>query len=191
MAIFAYLRVSTEEQTTDNQLKEIKDRLSVSPDYIFSEHISGSVPVNKRRMFLEMIAKMRAEDVLVVTKLDRLGRDMIDVVTTIRKLSDQGIALKCLQLGDVDPNTSIGKLTLGILSMVADFERDLIIERTKSGLARAKAQGKKLGRPKALTDKMIKKIQSDAAKKMNISQIARENGLSRRTVNRALVKNNC
>lgn len=137
-------------------------------------------------MFLEMVGKMRAEDVLVVTKLDRLGRDMIDVVTTIRKLSDQGIALKCLQLGDVDPNTSIGKLTLGILSMVADFERDLIIERTKSGLARAKAQGKKLGRPKALTDKMIKKIQSDAAKKMNISQIARENGLSRRTVNRAL-----
>lgn len=186
MAIFAYLRVSTEEQTTDNQLKEIKEKFHVSPDYVFTEHISGSIAAKRRPVFLEMLGKMRVNDTLTITKLDRLGRDMIDVVTTIRELTDQGVMLKCLQIGDIDPKTSIGKLTLGILSMVADFERDLIVERTKSGIARAKAQGKKLGRPKVLTDKMVLKIRNDADKKMNISQIARENGLSRRSVKRAL-----
>lgn len=186
MAIFAYLRASTEEQTTDNQLKEIKEKFHVSPDYVFTEHISGSIAAKRRPVFLEMLGKMRVNDTLTITKLDRLGRDMIDVVTTIRELTDQGVMLKCLQIGDIDPKTSIGKLTLGILSMVADFERDLIVERTKSGIARAKAQGKKLGRPKVLTDKMVLKIRNDADKKMNISQIARENGLSRRSVKRAL-----
>lgn len=112
-----------------------------------------------------MVSKMRVDDTLTVTKLDRLGPDMIDVVTAIRELTDLDVMRKCLQRGETDSKKSIGKLTLGILSMVADFERDLIVEHTKSGIARAKAQGKMLGRPKVLTDKLVLKIRNDANKK--------------------------
>ncbi len=88
---------------------------------------------------------------LIVTKLDRLGRDAVDVATTVAKLEKMGIRVHCLALGGVDLTSSAGKLTMGVINAVAQFERDLLIERTQSGLQRAKAQGKALGRPPVLS----------------------------------------
>lgn len=96
-----------------------------------------------------------------VNKLDRLGRDAIDVSTTVAKMECMGIRVHCLALGGGDLTSSAGKLTMGVINAVAQFERDLLIERTQSGLARAKAQGKPLGRPAALTSNQQADVRAD------------------------------
>jgi len=131
-----------------------------------------------------MLDRMEKGDVLIVTKLDRLGRDAIDVSTTVAKLEEIGIRVHCLALGGVDLTSSAGKMTMNVINAVAQFERDLLIERTQSGLARAKAEGKSLGRPSALsTDQQVEvkeKIKNGEA----ISSIARQFETSRQTIMR-------
>ena len=91
---------------------------------------------------------MEPGDVLVVAKLDRLGRNVMDVSSTVTKLAELGVRVH-LPLGGVDLTSSTGKLTMNVLNAVAEFERDLLIERTQAGLSRVKAEGKTLGRPRA------------------------------------------
>lgn len=95
--------------------------------------------IAQRIGFSRLLDKMEKGDVLIVTKLDRLGRDAIDVSTTVTKLEEIGIRVHCLALGGVDLTSSAGKMTMGVINAVAQFERDLLIERTQSGLARAKS----------------------------------------------------
>jgi putative DNA-invertase from lambdoid prophage Rac len=102
--------------------------------------------------------KLEPKDKLIITKLDRLGRNMIDVLATIELLKQREVELVCLQVGNIDLNSANGRLFLNVFAMVAQFEKDLLIERTKAGLERAKAQGKKLGRPSALTDEQKQEI---------------------------------
>ncbi len=150
---FAYARVSTLDQTPENQIREIEAAgFAIEPHRIISETISGSMAIAQREGFSKLLGKMEMGDVLIVTKLDRLGRDAIDVSTTVAKLEEIGIRVHCLALGGVDLTSSAGKMTMGVINAVAQFERDLLIERTQSGLARAKAEGKPLGRPSALSD---------------------------------------
>lgn len=150
---FAYARVSTIEQETENQSAEIKVAgFAVEQHHTIAEKVSGSVTIAKRAEFTRLLDKMEQDDVLIVTKLDRLGRDAIEVSSTVAKLEALGIRVHCLALGGVDLTSSAGKLTMGVINAVAQFERDLLIERTQSGLARAKAEGKSLGRPPALSD---------------------------------------
>ncbi|HBY8281261.1 TPA: recombinase family protein, partial [Klebsiella pneumoniae] len=145
---FAYVRVSTTGQTTENQIQEIEAAgFHVEPRRIVTETISGSVAIAQRRGFSRLMDKLEAGDVLIVTKLDRLGRDAIDVSTTVRKLEELGVRVHCLALGGVDLASSAGKMTMSVINAVAQFERDLLIERTQSGLKRAKSEGKTLGRP--------------------------------------------
>lgn len=160
MRIFAYCRVSTTEQTTDNQVLEIqKAGYAIEPHRIVVETISGSVDAMGRPSFKNLIEnKLEPKDKLIITKLDRLGRNMIDVLATIELLKQREVELVCLQVGNIDLNSANGRLFLNVFAMVAQFERDLLIERTKAGLERAKAQGKKLGRPSALTDKQKQEV---------------------------------
>tara|TARA_R110000737_G_scaffold915_1_gene2639 strand:+ start:1562 stop:2044 length:483 start_codon:yes stop_codon:yes gene_type:complete len=149
---FAYARVSTLDQDPQNQVGEIAAAgFMVEPHRIVTETVSGSMSIEQRKGFARLLDRMERGDVLVVTKLDRLGRDAIDVSTTVVRLETRGIRVHCLALGGVDLTSSAGKLTMGVINAVAQFGRDLLIERTQSGLARAKAQGKQLGRPSALT----------------------------------------
>ena len=138
--IFVYARVSTMGQTTANQIKEIEAAgFNIEPHRVITETVSGSVPISRRKEFTRLLDKMEKDDVLVVTKLDRLGRDAIDVSSTVAKLEAMGIKVHCLALGGVDLTSSAGKMTMGVINHVAQFERDLLIERTQSGLARAKS----------------------------------------------------
>src|SRR4051812_41818656 len=147
---FAYLRVSTASQTTDNQLQEIAAAgFKVEPRRVVTETVSGNVATSQRRGFSRLLDRLEAGDVLVVTKLDRLGRNVMDVGTTVAKLAELGVRVHCLALGGVDLTSSTGKLTMNVINAVAEFERDLLIERTQAGLSRAKAEGKRLGRPRA------------------------------------------
>lgn len=182
---FAYVRVSTTEQTTENQIQEIKaGGFAVEAHRIVTETISGSTPIVQRRGFARLLDKLEAGDVLIVTKLDRLGRDAIDVSTTVAKLEAMGIRVHCLALGGVDLTSSAGRLTMGVINAVAQFERDLLIERTQSGLARAKAQGKTLGRPAALTSKQREAVMQHLAEGVSVSSLAKQFGTSRQTIMR-------
>lgn len=148
MATFAYLRVSTQDQTTEQQLKQITDAgYAVAPDRAFVEQgISGKVEAMQREQFVRLDDRLASGDTLVVTKLDRLGRDTLDVIKTIRKLTDRGVAVVILGLGTLDMSPT-GKLTIAMLAAISEFERDMISERTKAKLAQKKADGFKLGRP--------------------------------------------
>lgn len=134
---FAYVRVSTTGQTTENQIQEIEAAgFHIEPHRIVTETVSGSVAIGQRRGFIRLMDKLEAGDVLIVTKLDRLGRDAIDVSATVGKLEELGVRVHCLALGGVDLASSAGKMTMNVINAVAQFERDLLIERTRSALAR-------------------------------------------------------
>src|SRR5215207_2868576 len=123
---FAYLRVSTAGQTTDNQRQEIKAAgFKVEPRRVVTETVSGNVATAQRRSFTRLLDRLEAEDVLVVTKLDRLGRNVMDVGSTVAKLAELGVRVHCLALGEVDLTSSTGKLTMNVINAVAEFEPSL------------------------------------------------------------------
>ena len=182
---FAYARVSTLDQTPENQIREIETAgFAVEQHRIVTETISGSMAIAQRKGFSKLLDRMEKGDVLIVTKLDRLGRDAIDVSTTVAKLEEIGIRVHCLALGGVDLTSSAGKLTMGVINAVAQFERDLLIERTQSGLARAKAEGKLLGRPPALSADQQGVVKEKIKNGEAISAIARHFETSRQTIMR-------
>ncbi len=182
---FAYVRVSTTGQTTENQVQEIEAvGFKVEPRRIIAETISGSTAIAQRPGFMRLMDRLESGDVLVVTKLDRLGRDAIDVSTTVAKLADMGVRVHCLALGGVDLTSSTGKLTMGVINAVAEFERDLLIERTQSGLKRARAEGKALGRPPRLDGTRRQQVLEELKRGASISALARKFATSRQTIMR-------
>ena len=182
---FAYVRVSTTGQTTENQIQEIEAAgFQVEPRRIVTETVSGSTAIAHRRGFSKLVDRLESGDILIVTKLDRLGRDAIDVSTTVKALSEMGVKVYCLALGGADLTSSSGTMTMQVLNAVAQFERDLLIERTQSGLRRAKFEGKTLGRPSILSDEQKQDVREDIANGLSVSAIARKFGTSRQTIMR-------
>lgn len=183
---FAYARVSTTGQTTENQIQEIEVAgFHVEPRRIVTETVSGSTAIAQRPGFSKLMDRLEAGDVLIVTKLDRLGRDAIDVSSTVKALAGMGVRVHCLALGGVDLTSSAGTMTMNVLNAVAQFERDLLIERTQSGLNRAKAEGKTLGRPATLSEQQKQAVRDGLAAGESVSALARKLGTSRQTVMRA------
>ena len=183
--VFAYCRVSTVDQTTENQVREIASAgFSIAKARTIAETVSGSVAASAREGFGQLLNKLESGDVLVVTKLDRLGRNAMDVRATVEGLTGMGVRVHCLALGGVDLTSAAGKMTMSVLSAVAEFERDLLIERTQSGLSRAKAEGKTLGRPHALQGREIEVVRNRLAAGETVSAIAKEHNISRQTIMR-------
>ncbi|MFT3960858.1 recombinase family protein [Propionivibrio sp.] len=181
--VFAYARVSTVEQLTENQREQIEQAgYQIAPRRFIEEKVSGSVPALQRPGFVRLLDRLEAGDTVVVTKLDRLGRDSIDVQQTVKLFQDRGLRLVVLQLGNLDLTSSAGGLMVKMLAAVADFERELIIERTQAGLARAKAEGKRLGRPTKTSEKDREAIRKAIQQGQTISEIARNYGISRALV---------
>lgn len=150
MAIFAYGRVSTTEQSAGNQKMEI-EAAGHLVDYWYADTISGKTSATQRPQFAALLAQIRDGETLVVAKLDRLGRDAQDVGATVKLLATRKISVIVLQLGKLDLTSPAGKMMLTMLAAVAEMERDLLVERTQAGLARAKSEGKSLGRPSKTT----------------------------------------
>ena len=183
--VFAYCRVSTNDQTTDNQILEIGAAgFKVTPQRTIVETVSGSVPASERAGFAQLLNKLEEGDVLVVTKLDRLGRNAMDVRSTVEALTGLGVRVHCLALGGVDLTSAAGKMTMGVLAAVAEFERDLLIERTQAGLSRAKASGTALGRPQALNEAEIVGVQQRLLEGLSVASVARQYKTSRQTIMR-------
>lgn len=182
--MFAYCRVSTSEQTTENQIQAIGQRgYTIEPQRVITETISGGVSAMERPKFAAMVEhKLEAGDQLIVLKLDRLGRDNIDVQNTIAMLTERGIKVVSLDLPAVDLTSSEGKLMLQIISAFAEFEKSRIRERTAEGVKRAAREGKFPGRPKPQA--MIQKIQDAKAEGLSQSKTVEKTGASLSTVKR-------
>lgn len=180
---FLYCRVSTSTQFTANQIQEVKAAgFDVQASRVIEEVISGSIAASERQGFQKLLDRMETGDVLIVTKLDRLGRNAMDVRQTVEHLAGIGIRVHCLALGGVDLTSPAGKMTMQVLSAVAEFERDLLIERTQQGLIRAKAEGKQLGRPIAVDT--TNKVQRLKKQGLIQTQVASELGIGIATVKR-------
>lgn len=182
---FAYCRVSTSDQTTDNQLNEIQAAgFSVEPKRIVKETISGSVASIDRPGFSKLVDRLEEGDVLIVTKLDRLGRNAMDVRATVERLAASGVRVHCLALGGVDLTSAAGKMTMGVIAAVSEFERDLLIERTQAGLSRAKAQGRSLGRPAALSEAQQAEVIRLRSEGFSLGALAARFSVSRAAIQR-------
>ncbi|SEN06360.1 putative DNA-invertase from lambdoid prophage Rac [Sphingomonas gellani] len=182
---FAYCRVSTADQTTDNQVREIEGAgFTVDAKRIVAETVSGSVASMERKGFAKLVDRLEAGDILIVTKLDRLGRNAMDVRSTVDSLAKEGVKVHCLALGGVDLTSPAGKMTMGVIAAVAEFERDLLVERTQAGLTRAKAEGKTLGRPSALTAEQQATIRQRRSEGVSLGALATEYDVSRAAIQR-------
>ena len=184
--VFAYCRVSTTDQTTDNQVQEIEAAgFNLDAKRVVVETISGSSAAMDRPGFARLVDRLEGGDILIVTKLDRLGRNAMDVRSTVDRLAKDGVRVHCLALGGVDLTSPAGKMTMGVIAAVAEFERDLLIERTQSGLARARAEGRALGRPAALTAAQVEEVQKRRLGGVSLGTLAAEYGVSRSAIQRA------
>lgn len=184
MATFGYGRVSTKEQTTENQRQEI-EAAGYNVDYWYADDgVSGKVSAMQRPQFAKMLGQMRDGEKLVVTKLDRLGRDAQDVGATVKMLKERKIEVIVLQLGTLDLTSAAGKMLLTMLAAVAEMERDLLVERTQAGLARAKAEGKTLGRTPKTTPEQREAMKAEYANGSGetVSALARKYSISRASV---------
>lgn len=181
--VFAYCRVSTLEQNTENQRREIEAAgFAVKSQRLIEEHISGSVAASEWPGFTRLLDRIENGDVLIVTKLDRLGRNAMDVRKTVEKLATSAIRIHCLALGGVDLTSPAGKMTMQVISAVAEFEKDLLIERTHAGIARARASGKRFGRPPVLNDEQKKSVLERLSMGITVSAVAREFSTTRQTI---------
>ena len=181
---FSYSRVSTQDQRTENQAHEIESA-GYEVDASYADTVSGKVPAMERPEFAKMmdaITRTRKPTRLIVTKLDRLGRDVEDVLGVMHRLEDVGCSVRVLQFGDLDLVSPAGRLVMTTLAAVAAMERDLLIERTHAGLARARREGKRLGRPRALTETQRAEVLAKVEAGATISAVARDFEVSRATV---------
>jgi putative DNA-invertase from lambdoid prophage Rac len=167
------------------QLREIEAAgFAVDKRRIVSEAVSGSSAIEQGFGFVKLMDRLERDDVLIVTKLDRLGRNAMDVTATVGKLADMGVRVHCLALGGADLASAAGRMTMQVINAVAQFERDLLIEGTNSGLARAKASGEKLGRPKVLDDKKAAAARAALRAGATVSAVAEQFDTSRQTIMR-------
>jgi len=183
-----YARVSTKNQSLNLQEDALKKE---GCQKIYSEQISG-VKSNRPKL-KEIMAQLRKGDIVVVWKLDRLGRSLRDLVNLVAKFQELGVGFKSLQ-DNIDTTTPTGKLTFHLFAALAEFERDIISSRTKAGLQAARARGRKGGRPKGLSKKAQDKARLAESlykeKERSISEICEHLHITKPTLYRYLRSRN-
>lgn len=183
MSVIAYTRVSTDDQTCENQRRAIEARYNVSK--IFSDDgVSGAIAASQRPAMSALVAYVREGDTVVVAAIDRLGRDTIDVLTTVDALKTKGVSIVSMREG-FDLATDAGKLMLTMLAAVAELERSNMKARQMAGLERAKAEGRNLGRKKVIDDAAVAGWRVSQAPKASIKATAEQFGISIASVKRA------
>ncbi|TDK68534.1 recombinase family protein [Sapientia aquatica] len=183
MSIISYLRVSTSEQTVQNQRQAIiAGGWQVDKEFA-DEAVSGTTNANHRTGWSACLAYVREGDTLVVYALDRLGRSTVDVLTQIALLSERGIRLVILKQG-FDTDTPAGKLALTMFAAFAEFEHGIRKERQIEGITRARAEGKYQGRKPKLSAEQQAELRQRYNANENRSELARQFGIDRATVHR-------
>jgi DNA invertase Pin-like site-specific DNA recombinase len=176
---YGYARVSTVHQDLESQLQALKNE---GCEKIYSEKFTGTK--SDRPKFQELLSLLEKGDTLIVTKLDRFARSTVDAIQTVKTLFDKGVKVHILNMGLVE-DTPTGRLIFNIMSSFAEFERDMIVERTQEGKAIAKQkEGFREGRPNKFTKKQIEHalelLQSNSYK-----EVENMTGISKSTLIRA------
>ena len=179
--VVAYARVSTGQQDYQAQLDRLK---AAGATKVFAEKRSG--PDGNRPQLAECLRYVREGDTLIVTKLDRLARSTADLYRIITELTDKGADFKVLDDAAVDTTSRTGKLVMGILALIAEFETEIRKERQLEGIARAKAAGRVGGRPKLVTKVIVDEIVRRRASGQSLRNIAGAIGFSKATVQKVL-----
>ena len=181
--VIGYARVSTTGQSLEAQL-DFLTKAGVTQ--VFSEKASGK-STDKRPELDKALTYLRKGDILIVTKLDRLARSVLDLHTIAKRLDEKGVDLRVLDQPELDTTSKTGKLLFSLLGAVGEFERALILERTQEGREIAKAKGVKFGRKPTLTPKEADSIRlKNAAWGGSKAELARSVGVSRATLYRVL-----
>ncbi len=184
--LIGYARVSKSDksQSLDSQIDALMKN-GVNEENVYHDYASGK---NDKRPGLEACLKaLRKDDVLVVWKLDRLGRSIRHLINTVQNINDKGIGFKVIAGAgaDIDTSKPAGKLVFGFFAALAEFERELISERTKAGLESARARGKKGGRKYSLTKAQVRMAEAAMGKKeTTVSDLCKELSVSRQTLYR-------
>ena len=183
MKTVAYARISTSGQTLDAQLEQLRGH---GCDLIFQETMSGARAEDRPQLH-KALASIQENDTLVVTRLDRLARSTFDLLTIVRDIEAKGARFKSLADSWADTTTPTGRLILTVLGGLAEFERSLIKDRTAEGRARARREGRRLGRPPRLTQHQKALIAQWRTEGQDNARIARALGVSRSTVSRVKI----
>ncbi|MTH94792.1 recombinase family protein [Roseibium sp. RKSG952] len=184
MARVGYARVSTSGQSLEVQLEKLE---GANCDPIFQEKCSGETA--DRPQYRECMKYLRQGDTLVVTRLDRLARSVSQLAKISERFQSEGIHLLVLDQS-IDTSTSTGRLMFNMLATIAEFENDLRRERQTEGIAKARKNGTKFGRPVKITDEVTHNIQKQRAVGVPIGQLVKNFGLSQATIYRALRQEN-
>lgn len=180
-SVVAYARVSTGQQDYQTQV----DRLTAAgATKVFTEKRSGLD--GSRPVLAECLRYVRDGDTLIVTKLDRLARSTADLYRIVTELTDKGVSFKVLDDAAVDTSTRTGKLVMGILALIAEFETEIRRERQMEGIAKAKAEGRTGGRPKLVTPDTEEQIRELRKSGLSIRKIAADVGFSKATIQKVL-----
>ncbi|MER8833722.1 recombinase family protein [Mesorhizobium sp. M0909] len=183
MAIVGYARVSTTDQNTAVQIDQLK-AAGVTDDHLFQDRLSGLD--DKRPKLAEALRHVRKGDTLTVTKVDRLARSAAHLHQIVEDLDKRGVGFRVLNDPSLDTTKPHGKLMFGILASIAEFETALRKERQMEGIAKAKARGDHLGRPKTVTDEVEQKVRVMRAEGASIRAIAAAVGYSTATVQKIM-----
>lgn len=178
--LIGYARVSTNDQNNQSQIDQLL-HFGVEPAAIFQDKASGKNM--ERPGWKNCWKELRDGDVLVVTAIDRLGRDLVEVVQTVKALHDKGSDLKVLSM-DLDTRTATGRLIFAIIAAMAQWERELIVERTVNGLAAARARGKTGGRKAVLSDSQVAEAMTRIQAGEKSAEVAADYGVTRQAIYR-------
>lgn len=177
--IYGYARVSTNGQSLAAQKAALE---AAGVEKVFAEKVSGAQ--SKRQQLERCLGGLQQGDTLVVTRLDRLARSTRDLLNIVERISTAGAAFRSLSEAWADTTTPAGRLMLTVLGGIAEFERDLIRARTSEGRARAKAEGRSLGRPFKLTPHQQAEVRARKAAGESLREIARSYNVSASTISR-------
>ncbi len=184
--VHSYLRISTLDkgQSVENQRIAIRDAGYATDIWYAEQGVSGSVKALERPEFSKLAANIVKGDLLVVTALDRLGRDAEDILNTVNTFQRKGVRVCILALGNTDVTSVMGKAFITMLSALAEMERNILRERTKQGMARTAEEGVYVGRPLAIHPDVMEKAMNGTS----VDKLAKEHNVSRGTLFRNVKK---
>ena len=181
---YGYTRTSTKDKQDDGLQRRALMDAGVDERRIYSDQISGSKEARTHSGWSSLAERLEVGDELVVWRIDRIGRSMIDVITTVKDLTDRGVAVRSLSDG-IDPSTREGRLMLNLMATFAEYERELIHERVQAGIDAAKARGVRIGRPAPDPEKVARNLRTVQhlikAEGLGVVEAARTVGWSKAT----------
>ena len=192
VALYCRVSTSTKDQTTENQVRELTaycDRMDYQVTKIYEDQISGAKTREKRPAYNELCkdAFLKKFDVVIAWDVSRFGRSLKEFVSFLADMDDKGIGVVAVKNG-LDTSSSTGKMMMKMIGVMEEWNREMLVERTKSGLARTRANGTKLGRKKITTPRMTAQIISLRNENKSIRAIATMVGVSTATIQRELRK---